>query len=693
MLLNRVFKDPATGKRYRVVLEHLSDLMLIDVDSEKAWPFPVSEPEFEALGYTTIPDPYPLSTVEEDSVGAQKRDEAWDTLSPLLNHYLLLFNKKERNRLIKALLASTDKPRLYIIRQLRRYWQRGMAPNALAPDYYKCGAKGQPRREVENKAGPKRTVSPGKGVPVTDEVVELFRRVLDGFYLTNEKVPFTAAYDKAVGLFKARYPSATEKSLPTMRQFRYFYETNYRKNEVIRKRTPSRIYQKDKRALTSTSANLNFGPGARYEIDATIGDLYLVAEQDPGVIIGRPVLYFVKDVFSRMVVGMYVGLENPSWVAAMIALANAFSDKTAYCREHGVNIGVEDWPSVGVPAGIMADRGELLHKQADVLVNRFGIQLSNSRAYRGDDKAICERFFGTIQGKFRPYVGGVVEPVNGKKRNGKRYELDAVLNLREFTEMLINLVIIYNTQHVVEGYDFAPDMPTDLPAVPRELWNWGIQNRTGTLRSCDEKLARINLLPFETGTVSQVGITFKGLVYTCQEALAAGWFDRIRPNRPSKVDIAFDPRRTDTVYLRPDSEFESYWVCELSDRSRRYKGMSFVEAAGILKEMNRTKATAKQEEDYHKPDALTAVEEIVANAKKRKDANKPTVTDSNRLKGIRQNRASEKELERNRSGIKSNTQSTRDRPADVVPFRSNNTESNDSLDYPDMDTFLEDDDE
>jgi hypothetical protein len=33
--------------------------------------------------------------------------------------------------------------------------------------------------------------------------------------------------------------------------------------------------------------------------------------------------------------------------------------------------------------------------------------------------------------------------------------------------MLINLVIIYNTQHVVEGYDFAPDMPTELPAVAR----------------------------------------------------------------------------------------------------------------------------------------------------------------------------------------------------------------------------------
>lgn len=691
MLLNQVFIEPGTNKRYRVVLEQLGDLMLIDVDSDKAWPFPMSEEELHAAGYKPISDPYPLVTVEEGSVVAARRDEAWNTVSPLINHYSLLFIKNERNRLINQLLGTIDKPRLYITRQLRRYWQRGMAPNALAPDFHKCGARGQPRREVENKVGRKRTVSPGKGVPVTEEIAELFSMALDGFYLTNEKVPLTAAKDKAVGLFKARYPTTTESALPTLRQFRYFFQANYLNNEVARKRTPARIYQKDMRALTSTSANLNFGPGARYEIDATIADLYLVAEDDPNVIIGRPVLYFVKDVFSRMVVGMYVGLENPSWVAAMIALANSFSDKTAYCREYGVNIRAEDWPSIGIPAGIMADRGELLYRQADVLVNRFGVQLSNSRAYRGDDKAICERFFNTIQSQFRPYVGGVVEPVNGKKRNGKRYELDAVLNLSEFTEMLINLVIVYNTQHVIGGYDFAPDMPSDLPAVPLDLWNWGIQHRTGKLRSCDEELARINLMPYEMGTVSQVGITFKGLVYTCKEALAEGWFDRIRQSRPSKVEIAFDPRRTNTVYLRPDKTFESYWVCELSDRSRRFRDMSFVESAGVLKAMSRTKAAARQAEEYQKPDSLAVVEQIVSTAKKRQKANKSAASDSERLRGIRDNRLREKEAERDQSSIKTNKKAKQDRPADVVHFRSQKSPSNESTDYPDLDAFLEDD--
>ena len=85
MLLNGVFRDPRTGKRFRVVLEHISDLMLIDVDSEKAWPFPISEQDFISLGYESIPDPYPIPSVREASVGDQSRVEAMDARRPLLD--------------------------------------------------------------------------------------------------------------------------------------------------------------------------------------------------------------------------------------------------------------------------------------------------------------------------------------------------------------------------------------------------------------------------------------------------------------------------------------------------------------------------------------------------------------------------------------------------------------------------------
>ena len=107
------------------------------------------------------------------------------------------------------------------------------------------------------------------------------------------------------------------------------------------------------------------GPGSKYQIDASVGDIYLVSQFDRSNIIGMPVMYFVIDVFSRMVTGMYIGLEGPSWVGAMMAIANAALDKVAYCREYGISIAEEEWPCYHIPAVILGDRGEMESKNAD----------------------------------------------------------------------------------------------------------------------------------------------------------------------------------------------------------------------------------------------------------------------------------------------------------------------------------------
>src|SRR5699024_11939342 len=62
------------------------------------------------------------------------------------------------------------------------------------------------------------------------------------------------------------------------------------------------------------------GPGTRFQIDATIADIYLVSSLDVNKVIGRPVIYAVLDVYSRIITGLYVGLEGPSWIGAMMAL-------------------------------------------------------------------------------------------------------------------------------------------------------------------------------------------------------------------------------------------------------------------------------------------------------------------------------------------------------------------------------------
>lgn len=686
MYLNKVFLDPHLDHltQIRVVYEHVDFLMLIDINDEKAWPYRVNLADLESLSLVAIPDPISFITPEAGSKAEEIRDRAYRTVSLLLTDYIALFDKKIRNQKIKSVLEVTDESRLYVTRQLRRYWQRGMSPDALAPDYTKCGAPGQDRIGTQ-KLGSKRTTSPGDGVPITEEVANLFRLAIEGFYLVKGNVDLKAARTKANGLLKSKYPTIKKEDLPTERQFRYFYNKHYAKSLVVQARTPSIQYAKDVVPSHSTSATNNFGPGARYEIDATIADLHLVSEHDPDRIVGRPIVYKVKDVFSRMTVGLYVGLENPSWATASIALAHAFCDKVEYCRRFGIEITESDWPSIGTPATITADRGELLGKHGDILVNRFGITLSNTRAYRGDDKGIVEKSFHMMHVDILPYVEGKVEPINGKKKAGKRTELSANLTLYDFTKMVIISEINRNTSIPLEGYDFESDMPTDLPAIPVKLWHWGVKNRTGVLREVDPKLTYVNMLPHSKATISPSGICIKGMYYTCAEAIELGWFHKNRSvPRPQSVEVAYDPLNTNVLYVRPDNKFDSIWECSLQSRSRRYQDMSLVEAMSIRFESRFTNAEAQQEADYQAPDLQKELEMIAQIADERQRSSELS-NNSQRLSGIRNNRNQEKESERQKK--RESSKPPKKKETATVTSINSGKRVDQGFDYPDLDDF------
>jgi hypothetical protein len=197
-------------------------------------------------------------------------------------------------------------------------------------------------------------------------------------------------------------------------------------------------------------------------------------------------------------------------------------------------------------------------------------------------------------------------------------------------------------------------------------------------------------LPNETATISEVGIKLRGINYTCQEALKAGWFDRIKQNRPTKIEAAFDPRNTNEIFIRPVAGDDEYWVCDLSDRSRSYRGMTFVEAAQKQYERKRAQASAKQRADYSSIDTLDAIDHIVQRERAKKPS-KPSLPASRRLMGIRDNRRDELAAERQRTSLsKPDSASSTGHKALVIDIK---TRSEPSLDYPDLDSFLEDGDD
>lgn len=93
----------------------------------------------------------------------------------------------------------------------------------------------------------------------------------------------------------------------------------------------------------------------------------------------------------------------------MQAIVNACSDKVDLCKMFGIDIQPEQWPTIGLPDAILADRGEMMSHQVERLIYGYNVRIENAPAYRGDAKGIVERYFGTLQAEFKPYAPGVVK--------------------------------------------------------------------------------------------------------------------------------------------------------------------------------------------------------------------------------------------------------------------------------------------
>lgn len=270
-------------------------------------------------------------TPEQGSAAQVKRDRNYVLIKAIVEDPEY-FDPKVRAGLIKEVIDKEGTIKKTLYSRMRRYWQRGQTPNALLPDYKNSGAKGQKKKAASKKLGRPRKYTPGVGVAVDEQIERLFRIAIDKYLLKDTGCSFPYAHRRFKDLYKNYFPAIPEPEIPTKWQLQYFYKREYGLVERLQKRTSKIEYNKDKRPLIGTANSNVLGPGSRFEIDATIADIYLVSDSDRRNIVGRPVIYMVIDVFSRMVAGLYVGFESPSYAAAIQALAVAMTDKVEWCK-------------------------------------------------------------------------------------------------------------------------------------------------------------------------------------------------------------------------------------------------------------------------------------------------------------------------------------------------------------------------
>lgn len=643
-LLHYTHPSPRTVRVLWIAPEQ-SHAYLFDVAARSAdvelVPMSVLHADLRAGHASVLPaDPY-LMVVSQELLPAkhlQLRARAWAIIEPLVAQEPDIYEARQRGQMVARATGvhAVSHPTIY--RYLRRYWQRGQTPNALLPDYCNSGAKGKVRQAsagIKRGRPRKNGADAGPGLNADEEIRRTFRVAIARYAAGHAKFSRLGAYQQMLAeFFVERHidadsgrvwsaPASQGAVLPSFGQFNYWLDhDDDRPPEVARRsggaaalapaNLPSATHAghaahavhavdpaRAQPAAYSTysayaassaqapnaanAANAAGGfdraaaayptgpgapalppgrPGAGFYLDAVCAEVQLVSRADRQQAIGRPRIYLALDSFSRLVTGVYIGMGPASWSQAMLALAHCGVDKQRYSQQYGRRIEAAQWPCRHLPETLFANAalmdgdgdGGLLANGA--LLNNFNVRCVAVDDGPSDWKAVLEKRFRLL----------------APDDDGAPCRLDGVLDLAQFTRIVIDCILYYNNRH---------PLVHAANATPRQVWERGVADRGGSLKTYPEHLIRCSLMPVAPARVTADGIRLFDSSYTCARAIHERWFERARVRGQWSVQVAYDPADLDLVYLLDAAAPMQFHACHLDDASAAQRHLSAAEIARL----------------------------------------------------------------------------------------------------------------
>lgn len=556
-----------------------------------------------------------LKSLAASATAIARRDAIWNQIAPLVVNPAV-FVPSGRAKLLREQALTARCSENTLLRNLRRYWQRGQSLDALLPDFANIGGPATGPRGRKTKDG-----QPPYILQESDK--KALNDAITGHYLKKE---YYTLMDSHQWMLEQRYTYLDgngkkfikpDSECPSPRQLRFWLHKNFSLEQRLRSRKGDKDFERDHRHKLGSIQLDCHGAGHLFEIDATIVDCYLVSSTNPKEIVGKPTLYLVIDRATRLIVGWYVGFENASWMAAMQAILSIAEDKSEICKRYGVDYDPADWPAHGIqPEQFLADQGEMASKNAKRVSTGLRSTVSNVPGLRPDWKPLVECGFKMTHQLIAPDLPAYDPPSNQQRRRGKKYHDDAMLNLEQFTSLIVKAIVTHNRTMQVNFDLSIQQVADDVRPIPIELWNYEVQSRAGALARFDVDTVRMELLPRETASVTEHGVALRHCLYTFPEGEKKGWFIQARQKR-FKVVVSLDYRRCDEIEVHdPDRPSQPPYRARLVKSCEKFAGMSFADVELFARKKEILVADADQLKRQNKLDYHQHSQTVIAGAKK-----------------------------------------------------------------------------
>lgn len=524
-----IVTDKEADTRYRIIYVSVNDIVLCEMDTTKfvlvslsymqmvellqEHSFAISEDKGIVFDENRLSESVKTKYI-------RNRDMMNEVIAAYGPMFLELSGKKPKKQLYEILekynYSSSTFWRLCV-----KFFQSGMKSYSLLDGKTWSNVKGKELKRTA-KSG-KRSEYVDSGIVVNDEVREHFEDAINNYKKGRNK-SFRSAFD----WMNYKYYSETkivngattvglmpESQRPTYNQFYYYCHKHITEQEMDLIKTSAAEQRNNKRLITSDSLHGVLGPGDMVEIDACEADVSLVSTADSNKTIGRPVVYFMIDVYTRAIIAMSVAFDNNSILGVTNLFLNLADNKKEYCSRYGM--GFDDdaiWPSNIKPRRIRVDRGsEFKSKEFRRICNELGIELQIVSGASGSLKGVVEQSFHQMHSRQNEHLedNGLIE-----KRYDSNHHREATLNIEQYTKMVINFVLMHNQQYD-KNYPLTREMmDKKIQPIPAILWEYGA-NKIEPSRIPDKDQYLYTLMTPVNAKLSRRGISYNGLWYLSKD--------------------------------------------------------------------------------------------------------------------------------------------------------------------------------
>lgn len=308
--------------------------------------------------------------------------------------------------------------------------------------------------------------------------------------------------------------------------------------------------------VTASFPNADY-PLSVVQIDHTPLDIIIVDEvhRKP---IGRPWLTLAIDVFSRMIAGYYLSLDDPSSFSVGMCLRHAILEKNLELAEFDVE---GSWDLWGKMSRVHADNGKDFRSELITSAClEHGIALEWRPIRTPHWGGHIERMLGSIAKEIHALPGTTFS--NVQERGSYDSEKTAVMTLHELRQWLLQWIVGVYHQRIHRSLDMSPTAKWELGILGDGSKTVGIG--IPSTYPHPERL-RLDFLPYEERTVQRGGIVWDHVTYYSEEI--RHWVGSRKDGGPRQFKVRRDPRDiSELFFLDPDRD--DYIPIPYLDKSR-----------------------------------------------------------------------------------------------------------------------------